>query len=43
MKLRKTMNQKYKKKRQRTHKWNKHHFNILERIIILKTYMFNLL
>ena len=34
---------KIQKIKQRTHKWNKHHFNILERIIILKTYIFSLL
>ena len=33
---------KIQKIKQRTHKWNKHHFNILERIIILKTYIFSL-
>ena len=29
--------------KQRKHKWNKHHFSILEKIIILKTYIFSLL
>ena len=34
---------KIQKIKQRTHKWNEHHFNILEKIIILKTYIFSLL